>query len=53
MNKTNKLAKQCILFSMEEIKDSITTLCNIGNSEKIEQLSVAMKNLAEAYKNIK
>lgn len=53
MDKTNKLAKQCILFSMGAVKDSIVTLCEIGNAEKIEQLSVVMKNLAEAYKNIK
>ncbi len=53
MDKTKNLAKQCVLFSMEAVKNSIVTLCEIGNSEKIEQLSVVMKNLSEAYKNIK
>lgn len=53
MSKTNKLAKECILHAMEEVKDSISAVCEIGNSEKVEKLSVAMKTLAEAYKNIK
>ena len=53
MDKAKTLAKQCVLFSMEAVKNSIISLCEIGNGEKIEQLSVVMKNLAEAYKNIK
>ena len=53
MDKTAKLAKECILLSMESVKNSIISLCEIGNGEKIEQLSVVMKNLTEAYKNIK
>lgn len=53
MNKTNKLARECILLAMEEVKDSISAVCEIGNSEKVEKLSDAMKTLAEAYKNIK
>ena len=53
MSKISKLARECILLAMEEVKDSISAVCEIGNSEKVEKLSVAMKTLAEAYKNIK
>lgn len=53
MSKTNNLAKQCVMFSMEAVKNGIVALCEIGDAEKIDKLSVAMKNLAEAYKNIK
>ena len=53
MSKTSKLARECILLAMEEIKDSISVACETGNYEKAEKLSVAMKTLSEAYKNIK
>lgn len=53
MDKTKTLAKRCVLFSMETVKNGIVSLSEIGNAEKIEQLSVVMKNLSEAYKNIK
>lgn len=53
MSKTSKLARECVLTAMEEVKDKISDVCEVGSLELVEKLSVAMKTLAEAYKNIK
>lgn len=50
MDKTNKLTKECILFSMEEIKDCIQ---RTANEDELLKLSECIKILSEAYKNIK
>ena len=53
MDKTSKLAKEYILFSMEAVKDEIVDNCRLAYIEQMQQLSEVMKNLSEAYKNIK
>ena len=50
MNKTNRLAKECILSAMEEVKSAIESTYD---EDKILKLSESMRNLSEAYKNIK
>ena len=50
MNKTNRLVKECILLAMEEVKLDIVSTCD---EDRILKLSESMKNLSEAYKNIK
>ena len=50
MNKTNRLAKECILLAMEEVKSAIESTYN---EDIISKLSESMRNLSEAYKNIK
>lgn len=50
MNKTNRLAKECILLAMEEVKNAVESTYN---EDRILKLSESMKNLSEAYKNIK
>ena len=50
MSKTNRLAKECVLLSMEEVKNAISSTYD---EERLEKLSIATKNLVEAYKNIK
>ena len=50
MNKTNRLVKECISLAMEEVKSSIESTYD---EDKILKLSESMKNLSEAYKNIK
>ena len=53
MDKTAKLVKECILFSIEAVKDEIADHCGLAYIEQMQQLSEIMKNLSEAYKNIK
>ena len=50
MNKTNRLAKECILLTMEEVKSAVESTYD---EDRILKLSESMKNLSEAYKNIK
>lgn len=50
MNKTDRLVKECILLEMEEVKLNIASTCD---EDRILKLSESMKNLSEAYKNIK
>ena len=50
MNKMNRLAKECILLAMEAIKSAVVSTYN---EDRILKLSESMKNLSEAYKNIK
>ena len=50
MNKTNRLVKECISLAMEEVKIAIESTYD---EDKILKLSESMKNLSEAYKNIK
>ena len=50
MNKTNRLAKECILLAMEEVKSTIESTYD---ENRILKLSESMRNLSEAYKNIK
>lgn len=50
MDKTKKLIKETILFSMDEIKDRIS---NTAIEDELLKLSECMKMLSEAYKNIK
>ena len=50
MNKTNRLAKECILLAMEDVKSEIDSTYD---EDRILKLSESMKNLSEAYKNIK
>ena len=53
MDKTAKLAKECVLLAMESVKDEISDHCGLAYIEQMQQLSEVMKNLSEAYKNIK
>ena len=50
MNKTNKLAKECVLLAMEEVKSVIKSTCD---EDRILKLSECVRILSEAYKNIK
>ena len=50
MNKTNRLAKECILLAMEDVKSEIDSTYD---EDRIMKLSESMRNLSEAYKNIK
>ena len=50
MNKTNKLVKECILLAMEEVKSAIESTYD---EDRILKFSESMRNLSEAYKNIK
>ena len=50
MNRTDKLAKQCILLAMEEIKKRIE---QTAMKDELLKYSECIKILSEAYKNIK
>ena len=50
MNRTDKLAKQCILLAMEEIKKCIE---QTAMEDELLKYSECIKILSEAYKNIK
>ena len=50
MNKMNRLAKECILLAMEDVKIEIDSTYD---EDKLLKLSESIKNLSEAYKNIK
>ena len=50
MNKTNRLAKECILLAIEDVKSEIESTYDEG---RLLKLSESIKNLSEAYKNIK
>ena len=50
MSKTNKLAKECILIAMEEIKKCIE---KTAIEDELLKYSECIKVLSEAYKNIK
>ena len=50
MNKTNRLAKECILLAMEEVKKCIEMT---AVEDDLLKYSECIKILSEAYKNIK
>ena len=50
MNKMNRLAKECILLAMEDVKSAIESTYD---EERLLKLSESIRNLSEAYKNIK
>ena len=50
MNKMNRLAKEYILLSMQDIKSEIDSTYD---EDKLLKLSESIRKLSEAYKNIK
>lgn len=50
MNKTNKLARECIMLAMEEVKKCIEMT---AVEDELLKYSECIKILSEAYKNIK
>jgi hypothetical protein len=50
MSKTNKLARECILLAMEEVKKCIE---QTAMEDELLKYSECIKILSEAYKNIK
>ena len=50
MNKINRLAKKCILLAMEDVKSAIESTYD---EDRLLKLSESIRNLSEAYKNIK
>ena len=50
MNKMNRLAKECILLAMEDVKSAIESTYD---EDRLLKLSESIRNLSEAYKNIK
>ena len=50
MNKMNRLAKECILLAIEDVKSAIESTYDEG---RLLKLSESIRNLSEAYKNIK
>lgn len=50
MNKTSKLARECILLAMEEVKNCIECA---ATEDELLKCSECIKILSEAYKNVK
>lgn len=50
MQEIKKLALQCILFAMKEVKDKLTTATE---KENVHACGVTMFNLADAFTKIK